>query len=471
MSDSLKTRWLRIGAIIPSSALAFMDQSILPVALPVIGEEWNIQGGSLQWTVNAYLLAMAVFILIGGKWGDRVGHRRAYLWGIALFALSSALCGLSPNLPCLIAARALQGLGAALIFPAQTSLIATSFPPAFRGQATGIIISIGSTFLILGPVIGGFLTEALSWHWIFWINLPIAALGILLTLAILPATPGHPEKTDLWGFLYFGIFATLLTLFFMQGPDWGWRSGPIALCALFCLVSLILLFRREKMAKHPFLQLALFKRPLFAAINVSIAITQFILMITVFRTIYTEEILGYTPFQAGLILSVSASPVLFFSYIAGFLADKISPKLPIVLGYLSLIFSFFWFGWIPTPSLTSYFVASLLFGMGIPLIFTPSYSMAMSAIPREQLGGAFGMIATVRMFAGTIGLALIFVFVNAEQARRLPRGGERLAEIGSFSAVHFLLGTLLIVAFLTAFFFQRRKSVHHPPDSPAEGWD
>lgn len=457
-------RWLPVLAIIPSAMMIFMDQSILPVAMPIMQKEFDASDAALQWTVNAYLLAWTVFVIIGGKIGDLIGHRKNYLCGMGFFALFSALCSLSPNVGFLIAARALQGIAGAFMVPSQTALIASCFPPDARGRATGIVVSMGSIFLVLGPMIGGFLTEFLSWRWIFWINLPIALIGILLILAFIPQTQGKQAKIDLLGFVFFGGFAICSTLIFMHG------SHLILLSLLTC-ISIAALLIREKKTAHPFLELHLLRRPIFAAVNISISICQFILMITVFRTIYTETILGYSPIDAGLIASISCLPVLFFSYIGGYLSDKVSPKLPIALGYLFIVISFFWLGIQPTPSLAFYFPPLLLFGMGVPLVFTPSYSMAMTDVPREKLGIAFAMVSMLRMYAGTIGLALIFAYTQHEQNIHAPKVGERIAQIISFSSVHYALGFLMIAAFLFVIFFHRRKSAHHLPDAPADGWD
>jgi EmrB/QacA subfamily drug resistance transporter len=448
-----------------------MDQTILPVALPAIQQEMGGSDVALQWTVNAYLLALAIFTLVGGKLGDRMGYRTAWVCGMAIFALSSALCALSTNIAFLIGARALQGIGGALMFPAQTALVALLFPPSLRGRATGLIVSIGSIFLIIGPLISGYLTEFFSWHWIFWINVPIAAVGIVAALLWLPSSQPGAGKIDLPGFLFFTVGVAAMVIFFMQAPEWGFASQASALCAVIALLFLLLLLRREKRTPHPFLNLTLFKRPLYAAINLSISITQFIMMISVFRTVYIEEILHYTPSQAGLIVSISGLPVLFFSPLGGYLSDKVGPKLPIFLGYACIIASFFWLGVFSTPSLLVLFCASLLFGIGLPLILTPSYSSAMSAVPSNQLGVAFGMVATLRNLAATMGLALIQVFVSLVQQHYLPTEGARGAEITSFSAVHFVLGALMIITFVFFFLLHRRKSAHHLPDSPAEGWD
>lgn len=471
MSDVIQTKWLRILAIIPSAAMIYMDQSILPVALPVIQKEFGASTAALHWTVNAYLLAWTIFVILAGKIGDQLGHRTVYIWGMIFFALFSALCSLSPNIGFLIFARALQGIAGAVMIPAQTALISTSFPPHTRGRATGVVVSIGSIFLVLGPLIGGVLTSWISWRWIFWINLPIALIGILLIFAFLPYQPGKKGKIDWLGFFYFAIFANFITVFFMEGGSWGWTNLQTIACALLAFVFLFLLFKREKIAKHPFLETSLFKRPIFVAINVSIFVTQFILMIYVFRTIYTETILGYSLIGAGFIASTTSFPVLFFAYIGGFLSDKIGPKWPIAIGYFFVVFSFLWLGFFPTPSLGSYLFGLIIFGMGVPLIFTPSYSMAMADLPEKKLGVAFALVSMIRMFAATTGLALIFLFIDGEQRLYIPKLGARAAEILSFSHIHFVLAGLTLCAYIAIHSLQKRKSAHQLPNTPAEGWD
>lgn len=464
-------KWMRVSALMPSVAMAFMDQSILPVALPTIQKELGASTTELQWTINSYLLSLTLFILIGGKISDRIGSRTAYLWGIGLFAFFSAVCGLSPNVPFLAVARAFQGCGAALMFPAQSALISKSFPISIRGRVAGLIVSMSSIFLILGPLIGGFLTQVASWRWIFWINLPISVVGIILVFKWLPKIESHATRLDLKGFIYFVFFATAATVLFMQAQDWGFDSLATFAVAFLTLISLILLIYQEKSAKFSFLELDLFKYRIFKAIAVNVSITQFILMISVFRTIYTEEILGFSPYQTGLIISGSSLPVLFFSYIAGFLSDKMSPKLPIFIGYFSMGLSFFWLGLFPTPSLISYLFALVLFGLGIPLIFTPSYSGTMSLIKPEKMGAAFGLLNTIRQFAGTMGLALIHLFVTTEASIKVREIGRIQSQIFAFSSIHYLLGVLIVLCFATVFYFYQGKSKHQEPASPAEGWD
>lgn len=470
MPPSIK-KWLGFFALIPGLAMTFLDQTILPVALPTIQRELGASDLYLQWSVNAYLLVIAMFVLVGGKLSDRIGHQKICLLGIICFAFSSALCGLSSNVGILIGARALQGIGASLLFPSQTALLNLIVPSSERGRMIGLNVSIGSIFLMLGPLIGGYLTEMISWRWIFWVNLPIAAIGLILIKLYLPnPKPGH-EKIDVRGFSYFALGCWSLVTVLMQGQIWGWLSLKTGVLLIFSIVNWLLLIRREKRSPYPFLDLGLFKHSTFASINVSISIIQFILMITVFRAIYFQENLGYSPSQTGLLTFFSTAPVLFLSPVGGYLSDKISPKLPIAIGYVSLILSFFGLGFFSTPHLTGLMTCLLLFGIGIPMIFTPSYSSAMGSVPPQKIGVAFGMVATLRNFAATFGLALIGLLINIVEKNRLSSHSTSEAQITAFSVVHFVLGFLLIGAFATAFAFYRRKSTHHLPKAPAEGWD
>ncbi len=464
-------KWLGFSAFIPAVALGFMEQSILLVALPTMQRDLGATDVQLQWCVNAYLLAIAVFVLISGKIGDRIGHRQALWWGIAGFALASLVCAVSQNVFLLIAARGFQGVSAALMFPAQTALIPRLFPPNQRGRANGMIVSIGSLFLILGPLIGGYLTEQLSWRWIFWINLPIAALGLYLIRAFLPKSDPVKSQIDLPGFFFFAIGISTLTTCFMEAGNWGWDSAKTWILIGASLFFSILLFYREERSPHPFLELSLFKKPLFAAININVAIVQFIMMVSVIRSIYFQDILGYTPAQTGWMIFISACPVFFMSTASGWLSDRFGSKLPIAIGYVSLIISFVWFGFFPTPGLASLLIALIAFGIGLPSILTPSFASAMSSVSLEKAGVAFGVILTLRMLGGTIGLALINLFVSAVQRSQMAAKGLQAASIATFSALHFALALLILLSFAATFVLYNRKSAHQLPETPAEGWD
>ncbi|MBS0626091.1 MAG: MFS transporter [Verrucomicrobia bacterium] len=503
-------KWWGLIALMPALAMTFADQSILPVALPSIQEALGASNVALQWSVNSYLLVTAVLVLVGGKLGDLFGHRRTFSSGMFLFVLSSILCAISPNLTFLIGARALQGVGAALMYPASTALLSDLFPPSERGRATGILVSASSLFLILGPLLGGYLTQNFTWRWIFWINVPVGMVGLWLIYLFIPKSKPTAQKIDFWGFVFFTVASTALVSALMEGREWGWVSGKMALALVIAIVGGALLVWREKRAVHPFLDLKLFRHPVYKAINISVGSTQFIMMITVFWPLFFQKAMGLTPLQSGAITFFSSIPTLFMAPVGGWLADKFSPRLPIAIGFLLLMFSFFWLGFYDDHSLNWMLPGFFAFGAGIPFVLTPSYTAAMGAVPPTKRGIAFGTLSTVRSLGGSVGLAVIgslyaqyeilsfqkLMNVN-EETRGLdaalfvsqsPASKEALAafpnhislsivealkssQVMGFSLVNWTLGFAIIVSFMAVFVFYRAKASHHLPETPSEGWD
>ena len=463
--------WVAVASFVPAVALMFMDQTILPVALPAIQSELGATDTELQWCVNAYILAIAMFLLVSGKLGDRIGLRKTFSFGMAGFVLSSMLCGMSQSIAWLIWMRALQGVSAALMMPPQQAIMRYVFPASSLGRGIGCTVSIGSIFLMIAPVIGGYLTDVLSWRWIFWINAPIGVVGLWIVLTYWPSPKPIKNPIDLYGFLSFATGIGLLTLFFMQVTEWGWTSTISFSCLGLALVFLFLLILRERKALHPFLDLALFKRPLFAAINLSISTAQTFLMVSVFWLIYFQDILHYTSFEAGLLSFVSGFPLLFVSPLAGLLSDRFGPKLPLALGYLLLLYTSFFLAFVPLPSLAGLLIALFTFGMGMPMLFTPSFATAMTSIPSNKSGIAMGTIITIRMVAASIGLACMHLLTSTVYTKKLSSLGERGANIASFSTLHLALGFLIVINFAITFVLHSRKSTHHLPEFPGEGWD
>ncbi len=469
---NLNRKWWGLAALIPSLAMVFLDQTVIPVALPTIQKEMGAGSVALEWCVNAYLLSTAVLVLAGGKVVDRIGGRRAFCWGTFLFVFSSWLCGSSPDISWLIGARTLQGVGAALQFPASTVLLMSLFPQSERGKATGINVSVSSLFLILGPLVGGYLTQELSWRWIFWINIPLAITGISLVLAFIPKSERGSGKIDLWGFLFFVLSSSLLVIAIMEGREWGWRSRGIWTLLIGFLISAICLLWREKKSPHPFLDLSLFKHPIFKAVNIATFSTQFILMISVFRAIFFQNFLLWSPEKTGFITFISCIPVILISPVGGYLSDKFGPKLPISLGFMSLICSFLWVGLLVQSSLPILLLGLLAFSFGVPLVLTPSYSSAMGAVPPKKAGIAFGTIATIRALGGTLGVAMIGSLINNIESVSLHKSqNQHLAILDGFVYSHLILALLLAIAFIFVFFLHHRKSAHKLPETPAEGWD
>lgn len=490
LKDGPYGKWLKLVALMPSIAMIFTDQSILPVALPSIQDHLGATNTQLWWCINAYLLSSGVLLLAGGKIGDRIGHRAAFLLGMIIFTLSSALCGLSFNIKWLILSRGLQGVGAALMIPASSVLIMSFFPPNQRGKATGINVSVSSLFLISAPLLGGYLTETLSWRWIFWINIPIALVGVILVLLFISPSVKSKQNFDPQGFLYFFIAVTGVTMLIMQGREWGLASPKSISLLIAILLAVYLFYLREKKAKrHALIDLTLFRHPIYRAVNISIFSVQFVLMISVYRAVFFQEALGWSPLKSGLIFSLTSTPVLFMSVVGGWLADRSGPKVPIAIGFSLLISSFFWLAFFVEGSLPVIILGLLAYGFGIPLIFTPSYSSAMSSIPPSKAGEAFGILSTVRALSATAGVAAISSldlylldkffrqYLQADPyAVMLPfqdllDSQLQESQIRSFTIIHLIMGILLILAFAYVFVHYNRKAKHHVPELPAEGWD
>ena len=276
------------------------------------------------------------------------------------------------------------------------------------------------------------------------------------------------------------------------------------------LLSTWLLVQREKKSQHPFIDLSLFKHPIYKAVNISVFATQFVLMISIYRAVFFQDTMDWSPLKSGLVFCVTSLPVLFISPIGGWIADKSGAKIPVVLGFLLLIFSFFSAAFFVEDALWILLIVFSAFGVGVPLILTPSYSSAMSSIPPTKAGTAFGVLATVRALSSTLGVAIITAFAKQVQGHSFEKkiegnpatkvlesslienlsigikgslesipGEQRSfvteyikeSQIRGFFVLHLALGFALLIALVFVFVLYHRKASHHPPEAPAEGWD
>ena len=266
-------KWWILAAMTTTISMIFIDITVLPVVLPTLQRELHISDLGLQWIINAYTLALAVLVLAGGELGDMWGLKRSFCLGVLIFAGASAMCGLSDSEGWLIFNRALQGVGGALLLPATQGIIVSHFPPHQRGKAMGLFVSIGSIFLALGPLIGGSLTSYFKLALVFWINLPIAAIGIALALSVVPPMEGKKQKFDYRGFLILTAGIGSLVVALMQAQDWGWVSlHTLALLSIgiFCL---IILFKRKHKPHASILDFELMKKKSFISSAAAISAT------------------------------------------------------------------------------------------------------------------------------------------------------------------------------------------------------
>jgi EmrB/QacA subfamily drug resistance transporter len=396
--------------------MIFIDISVLPVTLPTLQRTLGITELGLQWIVNAYTLVLSVFVMAAGRCGDRFGHRRVFCWGLLFFSLGSTLCGMSYHEWWFIMARIIQGIGGAMLVPTSSAIMFATFPPHQRGKAIGLYVSIGSIFLALGPAIGGFFTEYLTWRYVFWINIPIAIIGYLLTLLVVPKSRGHLRPFDFLGFITSTLGITSIIVAIMEAKKWGWTS-PITIGMIgFGVFLIFLLLIIDRKVHDPYIDFSLFKLRNFSGPVCAIFATQFLIMGGVFWAIYFQTSYGYSPATAGMITLVANVPVLVAAPFGGHLLDKHGPKIPITIGFTLVILSLFWYLQnIHDPNLAILLSVIIPFGFGVPLIFTPSFTTALGEVAPEKRGLASGTMTMLRHLGATLGMAIMgSVFITAK---------------------------------------------------------
>ena len=403
-----KKKWPVLLAMAMCTAVVFLDSTILPVALPTIQKELNLSTVGIQWVINSYLLVMACLVLAGGRISDLVGHKLMYSIGMIVFAISSAIGGVAINKEMLILSRSFQGLGGAIMLPSSMSILVETYPPSQRGRAVGTLVAIGSIFLSLGPFIGGFLTQFITWRLVFWVNIPIVAIGITVAILSVPKSKKLKEPFDVPGFFAYTLALVCLILGLMQAREWGWDSpAVITLFSLFVALSLLLVFLLKRV-KYPFVEYRLFKNPVFLGGNLIVFCAQFLIMMTVFWVIYFERTLGYTPVQAGLLALTSTLPLVVCAPLSGYLSDHYGPKVPVMIGFLLVCVGFLWFAFLASQPVVWILVTGLLFfGCGIAIVMTPVGTTTVSSVSSSKRGTATGIYSTIRNTASPFGVAVL----------------------------------------------------------------
>lgn len=415
-----KDQWLLLAAMICGLAMIFLDSSVLPVALPTIQRELGISSLNLQWIVNVYFLGEASFVIFGGKLGDIFGSRKIYISGLLIFGIASVFGGLASNTLWLLIARSIQGFGAALMAPSITAIIIAKFPHEKRGKAIGISVAIGALFLSFGPFFGGLVTEFFTWRWIFFVNIFITVLGVLLTLLYVPIYKGRRIRIDVLSLFLFAGALLMITLGAMEGERYGWQSFIIISYFLVGLILAVLFYLNYKKTvnEEPFFDFSLFKKTNFLIGNIHAFIVQFILMNAVFWAIFFQLGMGFTPVVAGMWTFVSTIPVLITAPVAGFLTDKYGAKLPTMLGFIGLILTFiFLVLFAETGHFLLMVIGIILFGFSVSQILTPTGTLVISSVSTEKRGLASGIYNTMRFSGATLGMAILgSIYTGTEMA-------------------------------------------------------
>jgi EmrB/QacA subfamily drug resistance transporter len=409
--SSAPGRWV-LAVTVLGSGIASLDATVVNIALPSIGREFHTGVGALQWVMTGYTLTLAAFLLIGGTLGDRFGRRRVYLTGVVWFAVASAACGFAPDALALIVTRVLQGVGAALLTPGSLAILEASFAPADRSRAIGAWSGLSGVATAAGPLLGGYLITAASWRWIFFINLPIAALVVVLGAQHVPESrdPAVTGRLDTSGALLAVAFLTGLTFALIEGPTLGWSSPGVLGMAAVGVVGLAAFLACERTAASPMLPLAIFRVRQFAATNaVTFIVYAALSGATFLLPIELQVVSGYSPLGSGLALLPMTALMLALSARSGRLASRIGPRLqmsagPVVTGA--------GFALLTLATRGSSYIAYVLpavavFGLGMAITVAPLTATAMSSAPAEHSGLASAVNNDVARLGGLLAIAIL----------------------------------------------------------------
>jgi EmrB/QacA subfamily drug resistance transporter len=404
-------RWWTLAAMCFALFMIMLDNTVVNVALPSIQEDLGASLSSLEWTVNVYTLTFAVLLVTGGRLGDILGRRKMFLFGVVVSALSSAAIGLAPDQGWLVAGRALQGIGAAFMMPATLSIITVTFPPEERGKAIGTWAGVSALALAIGPVVGGALTEYVSWRAIFFLNLPVAVGAVAVTL--FAAHESRDETTrhtiDWPGIFSISVGLTALVLALIEGNSWGWGSPEIVSLLATAAVGLVGFGVIERRVREPMVDFGLFRSATFLGTNAVAFIVSFAMLAMFFFTaLYMQNILGYSAIEAGVRFLPSTLMIVAIAPLAGRLTDRIGPR-PLMVTGLSLV-TVALFLQTRIDLHTGYGLllpAFVLMGIGMALVMSPMSTAAMNAVAAQKAGVASGILSMSRMVGGTFGVAAL----------------------------------------------------------------
>jgi EmrB/QacA subfamily drug resistance transporter len=408
-------KWWTLAAVAFGLFMIMLDNTVVNVALPSIGRDLHVSISSLEWVVTAYALTFAALLITGGKLGDLLGRRRIFIVGIAIFTLSSLACGLAPSAGFLIGARAVQGIGAALMNPASLSIITATFPPRERGQAIGIWAGVSAMALAIGPLVGGLIVENINWNWIFFINVPVGALGIVVSRLVIKESrdTSHEQSVDLPGLVASGAGLFALSYALIEGNRKGWTSPEILGLFAGAAVLLVAFVLLEKHQRLPMLDLELFRIPSFVGANlVALLVSLGMFGVFFFVSLYVQNILGYSPTKAGAIFLPMTALIILVAPQAGKASDRIGGRWLMGGGMTLLSISLLLYQRVGLHStFWTLLPAMILGGVGMATTMSPMTSAAMGAVPVDKAGVGSGVLNSFRQVGGSLGIAVMGAIV------------------------------------------------------------
>ena len=460
---SASGRWVLLATVLGTS-LAFIDSTVVNIALPAIGRDLGADAAGLQWTINGYALSLASLILLGGSLGDRYGRKRVFLVGVGWFAAASLLCGLAPTDELLIAARVLQGIGGALLTPGALAILEASFEPGDRSRAIGAWSGLGGVGGALGPFLGGWLVEVADWRLIFLINVPIAALVMVVAARHVPESrnPAAARKLDVAGVLTGAAGLGGLTYGFTAWPEQGPGSAAVLGALAVGVAGMVAFVLVERRSEHPMLPLEVFRAKAFSGANVVTFLVYAANGGVFFLVVLNLQVVaGFSPLTGGIALLPVTVLMLALSARAGALGQRIGPRIPMTVGplicatalvLLSMVGAGASYWWNVLP-------AVIVFGLGLSLLVAPLTATALGALDDRFAGIASGVNNAVARAAGLLSVAVLPLAAGL--------GGGSLTESSTLHPVYrtamLICAGLMVVGGVVAFLLIPRQLPAHQP--------
>ncbi len=482
--ETRKNPWVALATLCLGFFMILLDLTIVAVANPAIMNELHTDVTNVVWVTSAYLLTFAIPLLVTGRLGDKIGPKKVYLAGLAVFTLASLWCGLSGNIGMLIAARAVQGLGASMMSPQTMAVITRIFPPDKRGAAMGAWGAVAGIASLIGPLAGGVLVDQLGWQWIFFINVPVGVLAFVLALRFVPELPTHEHRFDIPGVLMSGIGLFLLVFGLQEGNNHDWNGwiwamiiGGIAVLAGFIVYQ-------SRTDSEPLVPLQLFRVRNFSLANV--AITTMGACVTALMLpgfFYLEAVREMSPTKAALVFAPMSIVSMVLAPVVGNLVDRLPPRYLPAFGFAVFSASLFWLASlmkVDTP-IWQLLVAAVVMGIGSACIWAPLGATATHDLPLEQAGAGSGIYNTTRQVGSVLGSAAVGALITSRMAAQGLHGGAGEGQAGplpeavrapfatALSEATLLPAAILVVGFFAALMFGRheRTPQQRPPTSAA----
>ncbi len=453
MTMDSRTRWLALIVLCLGDLMIVLDVTIVGVALPSIKEDLGFSEESLAWVVNAYLLTFGGFLLLGGRLGDLFGHRRLFLIGIALFTLASLACGLAGSQEVLVVARAIQGVGGAIVSAVALSLMMTLFTePAERAKAMGVFGFVASGGGSIGVLLGGILTDVLSWQWIFLVNLPVGVAVVALSLRLLPAAPGVAAtgRLDIAGAVTVTASLMLAVYAIVNGNETGWASGQTLGLLGAAAVLMALFIGIEARVRAPLMPLGLFRLRNVSTANVVGVLWAGSMFAWFFLSaLYLQLVLGYSPLQVGLaFLPANLIMGALSVGLSAKLVMRFGIRLPLAAGLLFAAVGLALFARAPVDGnfVVDVLPSMILLGMGAGIAFNPVLLAAMSDVKPSEAGLASGVVNTSFMMGGALGLAVLASLAASRTDSLLASGDGQIAALAGGYRLAFAVGAAFAVA-------------------------